>query len=126
MKLEYMAPCKFCGQMVAITASEQLDDLTQREWATEKCHCDMAEEERVARDAIERLHQIGGAGSVENGFDYAFPGETMEMLENAVRWCAAHKARKVEIIVPWGDVVKLTAEPKRVKVSRTHKKQVSL
>ena len=126
MTLEYMAACKFCGQLVAVTSKEPLDELVQQELATQNCGCDAAEEKRIADDAIDRIHQIGGEESLERGFDYALAPEEMEVLHKAAEWCAARRLRSIQIMEPYGDVIKLVAEPKKVKVSRTHKKQCSL
>ena len=119
--------CPYCGQFIAICIDGGWTEQEKDGQAKQKCGCPEAVRDRNIAEAMDKLRQIGGTDSLENGFDEPLSDEAMEVCRNAVGWIIDAKAMGVEVQCRSGDKMKITyAGSGRVKISRKCSKQMSL
>lgn len=126
MMEERMAACPHCGQMISVYGDEAL---TPQEWAEaagRKCMCDGAKRARSIRESLDRIEQVCGEASVDNGFEHALPDSTMAELHRLVEAIVDGRIRKAVLQIAGGNSVQLSDGVGAVKVKRTCKRQMEM
>lgn len=126
MMEERMAACPHCGQMITVYGDEAL---TPQEWAEaagRKCMCGGAKRARMIRESFDRIEQVCGAASVDNGFERPLPDSTMSELRRLAEAIVDGRIRKAVLQIAGGNSVQLSDGIGAVKVKRTCKRQMEM
>lgn len=118
--------CPYCGQFIAIRVDEGMPEQEREELAKSKCGCPQAARERDIREAQDKLEQVCGTTSVENGFDYPLDDATMEICGRMIGYLVDEEVGEVQIRCVRGDRVKLKSDGKIVRIERKCQKQMKL
>ena len=118
--------CPFCGQMVMIRIDEDMPEIEQDEKAKMRCGCAQAVRERDLREANDKLEQVCGQTSVDNGFDMPVEGEAMDICRRAIEWIYDNLIRDITVRSMQGDKIVIKADGATVKIKRTCQKQMQL
>ena len=126
MMEERMAACPHCGQMIAVVGDGMMAPEEQREAAGRKCMCDGAKRARMIRESLDRIEQVCGETSTNNGFEHALPDSTMTELHRLVEAIVDGRVRKAVLQIAGGNSVQLSDGIGAVKVKRTCKRQLEM
>ena len=126
MTTECMAPCPYCGQMVAVYGDGAMEQEELREVAGAKCMCEGAKRARQIRESYDRIEQVCGQSSVDNGFERALPDEAIAALRRLAEDIIDDRVRRAVLQIPGGNEVRLTDAIGSVKVKRTCKRQMEM
>ena len=126
MLVEYMAGCPFCGQMIAVTGDGMMAPEEQREAAGRKCMCSGAKRARSVRESFDRIEQVCGASSVDNGFECALPDAAIATLRRLAEDIIDDRVRRAVLQVAGRNEVRLSDAVGAVKVKRTCKRQMEM
>lgn len=118
--------CPYCGQFVAISTHENSPPWEREELAKERCGCERAQRDRDVKTALDKLRQIAGADSVENGFDAPLDDDALRICEEAVGWIIDMKVAEVQLSCSGGKMKLAYGGSGRVKISRKCQKQMAL
>lgn len=124
--IEIEHACPFCGQFVMIRIDEAMPMGDRDERAKGRCGCTQAVRERDLKEAMDKLEQVCGVTSVDNGFDIPVMEETMNICKGAVAWIYDGMAREMMIRSMQGDKIMIRSDGKNVKIKRTCQKQMQL
>ena len=105
------------------------DDTTPEErvsMAKERCGCPQATRERDIREAMDKLEQVCGMTSLDNGFDHAVNDGAMDVCRKAVVWICDMVIRDATIRGMQGDRIMIRGDGKGVKIKRTCQRQLQL
>lgn len=126
MTLEYMSACPYCGQLVAIESSTEMDADELACEAGKRCVCDGAARARKIADCNERIDMACGLDSVENGFDYPLSAETILTLKMLAERIVDGTLCNAQVKDASGDDVRMKKGILAVTIERTQKKQIKL
>lgn len=98
--------CKFCGQTYQLETSGMCSEEQLNEWATEKCDCGEAKEEREVKAAEDKA-----AKNIEKLFGIYDTGAILKAAIHAVSICAIDS-----VVVNVGNGVKATLKLNKGKV----------
>lgn len=119
--------CPFCGQFIAIGVDEEMPGEEREALAKAKCGCEQAVRARGIRDALDKLEQVCGVTSLDNGFDSAVDDEVMEICRRTVEWVYDLTITEATIRTRQGDRIVIRCSGKDdVKIKRTCQKQLQL
>lgn len=126
MKISIDQACPFCGQFVAIHIDEATPPEERVQLAKGRCGCPQAVRERDIREAMDKLEQVCGITSLDNGFDHAVDDEAMEVCRRNVTWIYDAVIYEATIRSMQGDKIVIRGNGKGVKIKRTCQKQLQL
>ena len=126
MKISIDQACPFCGQFVAIHIDDDTPMQDREAMAKAKCGCPQAVRERDIREAMDKMEQVCGITSLDNGFDEAVDDETMEVCRKVVAWVYDMAIREATIQSLHGDKIVIKNGHKCVKIKRTCRKELAL
>lgn len=118
--------CPYCGQFVAINIMPETPPSEREKMAAQKCSCEKAARAREIADACDKLEQICGASSVENGFDFPIEEVAFEACRRGVEWLVDSVMAEIQVKCYRGDTVKMKLKNGNVMISRKSQKQMSL
>ena len=118
--------CPYCGQMIAVDISEGMTEQERSDLAGKKCSCPEAARERCISEAMDKLMQLGGPDSRENGFDEPLTSDVMDACRKAAEWIVDGTCREVQLRCARGDLMRLSGAGTRVKIRRKCQKQMEL
>ncbi len=98
--------CRFCGQTYQLETSGRCSEEQLNEWATEKCDCSEAKEEREVKAAEEKA-----AKNIERLFGKYDTGAILKAAIHSVSICAVDS-----VVVNVGNGVKATLKLNKGKV----------
>ena len=78
--------CPYCGQFIAISVDEYTPEPEREVIAKQKCGCPQATRARGIQEALDKLEQVCGLTSKDNGFDQALDDESMDICRRTVEW----------------------------------------
>lgn len=126
-RLKIEQSCPFCGQFIAITVDEYTPERERQEIAKKKCGCPQAVRARGIQEALDKLEQVCGETSLNNGFDGAVDDEVMEICRKHVEWVYDLMIAEATIRTRQGDKIMIRCSAKDdVKIKRTCQKQLQL
>lgn len=126
-KISIEQACPFCGQFIAISIDEDTPLIDRENRAKAKCGCPQAVRERGIREALDKLEQVCGETSRDNGFDEALDDEAMGICRKTVEWVYDLAIAEATIRTRQGDKVVIRCSAKDdVKIKRTCQKQLQL
>lgn len=126
MKPSIDQACPFCGQFVAIHIDEATPPEERAQLAKGRCGCPQAVRERDLREAMDKLEQVCGLTSLDNGFDKAIDDEAMLVCRKTVEWIYDAAIRDATIRSMAGDKIVIKSSGKDMKIKRTCQKQMQL
>lgn len=126
MTLSIEQACPFCGQFIAIRVNEDTPQEEREAMARMKCGCPSAQRARDIQEAMDKLDQVCGATSVDNGFDRAIDDDAMGICKKSIEWIYDKLIRDVVISTLQGDKIAIRADGAVAKVKRTCRKQMQL
>ena len=118
--------CPFCGQLIGIWVDETMDVHDRDAMAKKKCGCPEAMRERDIADAMEKLEQVCGKASTENGFDTQLDNGAMQICKRTIEWVYDKIIRDAVIRSIAGDKIVIRADGTCIKIKRTSQKQLSM
>lgn len=118
--------CPFCGQMVMIRTDEEMTEYERDRRAKARCGCSQACRERDLAEAMDKLEQVCGVTSTDNGFDMAVGDAAMEVCRKMVERVYDNEIREVTVRSLFGDKILIRADGSDVKIKRTCQKQMML
>lgn len=119
--------CPFCGQFMVIRVDEGTPEHERQEIAKKKCGCPQATRARGIREAMDKLEQVCGQTSLDNGFDSAVDDEVMEICKKHVEWVYDLMIGEAQIRTRQGDKIMIRCSAKDdVKIKRECRKQLQL
>lgn len=119
--------CPFCGQFIAIRIDEGMPGEEREALAKAKCGCEQAVRARGIRDALDKLEQVCGVTSLDNGFDEAVDDDAMDICRRTVEWVYDLTITEATIRTRQGDRIVIRRGGKDdVKLKRTCQKQLQL
>lgn len=124
--LEIEHPCPYCGQMTLIRVDEGTPEAERDERVKMRCGCAKAVRERDLREANDKLEQVCGQTSVDNGFDMPVESEAMDICRRAVEWIYDGLIRDITVRSMQGDKIVIKSDGSNVKIKRTCQKQMQL
>ena len=78
------------------------------------------------RNSETRLQSLLGEGSIEKGFEYAIPQDTIEGIRQICKMILREEIDKVTLTEKNGDAIRLIRDGNAVKVKRSTKLQMEL
>lgn len=126
MKISVEQACPFCGQFIAIGIDEDALPEERAALAKAKCGCPQAVRERDIREALDKLEQVCGGSSVDNGFDIPVDGDALGVCRKAVEWVYDALIWDMTVRSMQGDKIVIKSDGKDVKIKRTCQKQMQL
>ena len=119
--------CPYCGQFIAIKIGENMTEQEREEIAGKKCGCPQAARARGIAEALDKLEQVCGETSLNNGFDSAVDDEVMDICRKNVEWVYDLAIAEATIRTRQGDRIVIRCSAKDdVKIKRTCQKQMQL
>ena len=119
--------CPFCGQLIAIGIDEGTPEEEREALAKAKCGCEQAVRARGIRDALDKLEQVCGVASLDNGFDEVVDDGAMDICRRTVEWVYDVLIGEATIRTRQGDRIVIRCGGKDdVKIKRTCQKQLQL
>lgn len=82
--------------------------------------------ERDIREAMDKLEQVCGITSLDNGFDHAVDDEAMAVCRKNVEWIYDSVIYEATIRSMQGDKIMIRGSGKSVKIKRTCRKELAL
>lgn len=127
MKISVDQACPFCGQFIAIKIDEGMMEQEREEIARKKCGCPQAVRARGIAEALDKLEQVCGVTSLDNGFDNAVDDKAMDICRRSVEWVYDLEIAEATIRTRQGDKIVIRCSAKDdVKIKRTCQKQMQL
>lgn len=126
MKISIDQACPYCGQLIAVGIDEDMPQAERENLAKAKCSCPQAARERDIAEALDKLEQICGGDSLQNGFEYMLDDDTMQMCRSVIEWIIDEKVGEVQMRCLRGDRLKLKGDGRIVKIQRRCQKQMQL
>lgn len=127
MMISVEQACPFCGQFIAIRVNEGMTEQEREEIAKKKCGCPQASRARGIQEALDKLEQVCGETSRDNGFDSAVDDEVMDICRENVERVYDLLITEATIRTRQGDKIAIRYGGKEeVKIKRTCQKQLQL
>ena len=126
MKKAYNAACPHCGQIRAFEHKDELTLEQQREYVGSKCTCDAATRLRKIEKTYENLSKIAGEECKKHGFDYELGDDTVDAIKRLVVDIVDDRIRRVMLVEPNGDTLKMVDGGDRIKIERVSKRQLTI
>lgn len=126
MKKSYTAACPYCGQMRAFNHEKELTLLEQEDYVASKCTCDKASRNRKIEKTMENLPKIIGPECRQHGFDYELGDDTVDAIKRLVVDIVDDRIRKVTMVEPNGDTLKMADGGDRIRIERVTKRQMTI
>lgn len=119
--------CRFCGQMKLVSVDS--DDVQQEkidEEATLQCECDDAVKYRGKRATERGVKQLLGENAVENGFRYALPDDSIQLIRRICGHMLDGMLDCVSFTDEQGDKIRLKVDGNAVKIKRSYKREAEV
>lgn len=126
MKKQYTVACPHCGQMRTFSHDKELSVMEQEAYVAGKCTCDKATRNRKIEKTYDNLPKIVGKECREHGFDYELGDDTVDAIKRLVVDIVDDRIRKVQMVEPNGDTLKMADGGDRVRIERVTKRQMTI
>lgn len=126
MKKHYTAACSHCGQVRSFEHKDELSVMEQEAYVTSKCTCEAATRQRKIDKTYENLPKIVGKPCMEHGFDYELGDDTVEAIKRLVVDIVDDRIRRITLVEPNGDTLKMVDGGDRIKIERVTKCQMTI